>query len=48
MEPKELGFEPWFYPNGFSSLPLGESFIKSFVFEAETAAEIPDFLLFAG
>ena len=48
MEPKELGFESWFYPNRFSSLPLGESFINSFVFEAETAAEIPDFLLFAG
>ena len=48
MEPKELGFESWLYPNHFSSLPLSESFTKSFVFEAETAAEIPDFLLLAG
>ena len=38
VESKELGFESWFYPNYFSFLSLGESFINSFVFEADLAS----------
>ena len=37
MESKELEFESSFYPNCFHFLPLGESFINSFVFEAQRA-----------
>ena len=35
VESEELGFESWFYPNCFSLLPLGKSFINSFAFEAK-------------
>ena len=37
VESKELGYEFWFCPNCFSFLPLCESFISSFVSEAEIA-----------
>lgn len=39
MESRELGFESRFYPKCFHFLPLGDSFIMSFVFEAETAVQ---------
>lgn len=39
MESRELGFESRFYPKCFHFLPLGDSFITFFVFEAETAVQ---------
>lgn len=36
-ESKELGFEPWFYPDYSGVLPLGESDFGVFVSEAEGA-----------
>ena len=36
-ESKELGFEPWFYPDYSGVLPLGESDFGVFVSEAERA-----------
>ena len=32
VKSKERRYESWFYPNSLSFLPLGESFINSFVF----------------